>query len=546
MQSVITIGFAEAEANLARMESGMNFDGCGRRLGGRFRCRLRIVVRFRLTVRWSALILMISLAPLLTSARPLGVQGARALPAFVMFQEEPPDIDPAARAKRAEGERTVDRMLRGLPENQTMEEQGERQEALRLGIPYDNYHAEIVRRKEAEKYLRELHELAAKADIPQLLRDEKLSAIVNSEDFRYMSNREKLANAYAASLRMYEICGIRRSGSVDKAYLSGRALLIAHSSNVFSALPRDAREYKGIEVAFIPDNSSLPAKLLSTRSKKAQRSQLVPLDDLLFKHIGSPTWVPAPVKEPLYAHIESSQPEAYSANKRSTWARDSSTNQWRISGTALGSQSRVGGAEQLPLRTLTVKKVDEWTRISIYPQSAKGGTETWMVASTDPGAVQDIASRIGHAKMIVHVGDDMSPELMASFFGSNRGAYIRKSDRSANVSEEEVSRAAELGNRPLSLTNVKILNALPQELGWLPSLSELWRMNLELGQRDGWRRLQAEVKQTASNLNVGLTPASKVEVLRELSLGSSDVIFLVAHSEGGSFISRGKTVRRFP
>jgi hypothetical protein len=126
-----------------------------------------------------------------------------------------------------------------------------------------------------------------------------------------------------------------------------------------------------------------------------------------------------------------------------------------------------------------------------------------------------------------------------ALFAGNKSSYLRKSERSANFSEWDFAQAAELGSKPLDRSNVKVFNALPNESGRLTSLRELWKMDLEFGDREAWQDLNSRVKESANSVGLPLVVAKKTDMLQELKDGGGDVIFIVAHGTGESIYLPG-------
>jgi hypothetical protein len=432
-----------------------------------------------------------------TEGRPLVPSGRYPIFALIATQERPPEMDPSRGVDRIDNEQKAKRMAEGLPEYPTGEEQRDRIESVRTGIPY-----ETLRRN------RVLTALAEKADIPYLIRKNLLSEMIRHPGFQYFPNAMALANAYAMTFRQYEIRGLRLDGNIDSIFLSGRSLLLSFQGNYLAALGGESREYERLRVEFKPDNSSLVSYLMTVDDLPAWRRLLNPLNG-----IGTA------------GGSKQIELVADGNNWRQVTANNERLN---LSPSAVG------------LRTLTVKKMRDGTQVAIYPGTNAGGTITWFITEGDADATHGIANFIKQSSVIVHAGDDLPQDWLHALFASNGGSYTRKSDRSPNVSTEDMGIAASLGARSLSRSNTKLFNALPQEGGLASSLAELWRMGLDLGRRHDWQDLSADVKLTANALGLQVDSVTKADVLQELSVGQSDVVFLIAHSSSGVLYLPGK------
>lgn len=190
------------------------------------------------------------------------------------------------------------------------------------------------------------------------------------------------------------------------------------------------------------------------------------------------------------------------------------------------------------LHTLKVTQIGDVEIVSMYPVGNEGGASIWVLTPDDRTATAEIAEHIHGTSGVAHEGDDL-PEDLRALLSKSGVPYMRKSDRSANVSAYDVQRAVDLGNQPLSAANTKIFNALPYEQGFFASWQELGNMDLERWRGKEWQELDSEVSRSAGANNLQLVRARKAEVISELWTGSADVVFLIAHSSGGKMYFSG-------
>ena len=166
-----------------------------------------------------------------------------ALLAVIPVQEIPHDVDDAEEIGRAiSNKKAADRILRGLPPEPTADENASWESPQENGLSHNEWLHYWEERQFASKIDDELGSRSSKAEtleyIQNLLRDGALDAIVHRGALSSMANRWVLADAYATSLTSYKITGTKPDGTVDRAYLSGRALILDYNLNLLAVLHR--------------------------------------------------------------------------------------------------------------------------------------------------------------------------------------------------------------------------------------------------------------------------------------------------------------------
>jgi hypothetical protein len=96
-------------------------------------------------------------------------------------------------------------------------------------------------------------------------------------------------------------------------------------------------------------------------------------------------------------------------------------------------------------------------------------------------------------------------------------------------------RIAALRTRRLTRANTAIINATPA------TLREVQLMGDPSSSIDGWRKIRQDVETKLSE-NFSRRITTKAELLHELQFGTSDVLFLVAHSDGDNIFIGGNKV----
>jgi hypothetical protein len=115
------------------------------------------------------------------------------------------------------------------------------------------------------------------------------------------------------------------------------------------------------------------------------------------------------------------------------------------------------------------------------------------------------------------------------------GQTVTLSKLSPKRNDDEAALAAKLTLQPFNPKEAIVMNALPYQAEAERGRSELARMKLR-GRPQEWRTAQQEVS------NAGRIPvrrATKMAVLREFEEGSSNVLFVIAHSDSNAIFLPG-------
>jgi hypothetical protein len=133
-------------------------------------------------------------------------------------------------------------------------------------------------------------------------------------------------------------------------------------------------------------------------------------------------------------------------------------------------------------------------------------------------------------KIMMHRGENLPEEWMQTILQTDIH-YVRIARESSNIGEEQKLAAAELAERPLSRDKTKILNGLP-DVPWATAFIELSRMGLDSGEANRWRKVKSETARRLGHIGISDERITKKGVLDELGKGNSDVLLLIAHSDG--------------
>jgi len=123
-----------------------------------------------------------------------------------------------------------------------------------------------------------------------------------------------------------------------------------------------------------------------------------------------------------------------------------------------------------------------------------------------------------------------------AWFKSNKLPYVIFSSESPKTTTDELIRAAALTIRPFEPGDAIILNALPSEVGGVRGGLELKRMGLS-STPDKWQDAKKQIIEAAGSTTI--IPATKESVSTELSEGTKNVLFLMAHSDSQSIYLPG-------
>jgi hypothetical protein len=216
--------------------------------------------------------------------------------------------------------------------------------------------------------------------------------------------------------------------------------------------------------------------------------------------------------------------------------------------------SRVSGSAMSPPASLSVSSIFGITTAPLVINWERGsdGQPVWRIEKTSEfspvqsrlpmaGTLKDIDRLNG--QRIIHTG--WYPR------GDNWDVYLRSQsgvihlDGSANVGIDQVLRAAQLGNVPLSGSNTIVFNALPYETARIPSLKELSRMEVSL-RRSDWIDLNRRIDDAQDPLTgtvfakvYSRATATKMALLNELRDGDSNVLLIYAHFDGVNLVLPG-------
>ncbi len=341
-----------------------------------------------------------------------------------------------------------------------------------------------------------MRDYAANRSVQDLIRSGDLERIVHNEAFSTFPNAEQLAQKYAITRTAYHVFGQRREGGVDQAFISGRSLVLLNEGDELSVLPSAADTYIWAVVERVPDNSLLPRQLLSRH--------------LLSRHsLGESNARPPRKKEVVFRREGGRWKEA------------------RENALKVTRKVFRGPSQGQPI-LLTVKRDAEKTVVSAATDQ---GIASWVAAKEESAATEEIKGYLSHSDLIVHEGEEL-PEELAAILKDHSKHYVRRSRRSPNRGIAEAAGAARLAEKPLSVADTKLFNSLPQATGGALSLIETWRMGLDTGQRDDWQKLSRDVVDAARSLALRVEVARKRSVMRELSQGNSNVVFVIAHNDG--------------
>jgi hypothetical protein len=162
---------------------------------------------------------------------------------------------------------------------------------------------------------------------------------------------------------------------------------------------------------------------------------------------------------------------------------------------------------------------------------------SWIIKNGQP-IPDDMAEALRTPTSIIHVG----AELPESFRFSDRSSqYVRKSNRSKNLTAIDLQEAIHLGTRPLEPQKTAFFNALPQAEGLTSSMLELRRMKLDIGQRREWNSASKQIREKARHLKFLDRVPTKTALLQELATGAQDVVVVVAHSDTATMYMPGNS-----
>lgn len=348
-----------------------------------------------------------------------------------------------------------------------------------------------------------------------------LENLVHSPGFAYLKNARDFALAYTISTRHYRILGIKKDGTSDYIMISGAALYQLSQGDIRAALPLKPEQYERILGEYEPPNDNLFERLLSNEqdhenwlASAGHYNDSYNVTLAIWRRIHASQTPKVPVG-PI------AQLEYHDGSLHATSAREGFPAPKPYKGPVVLSVER--------------DQHDRWIRLSTSSVGSSIGSQTWYIMKrpSDP-SLADLAPYVASATLVIHTGDDLEPRELDTILGKALPSnYVRWSQRSSGTSATDALNAALLGSKKLAAPSAKLLNGLPQEIGLLASLRELHRMELGIGQRKQWQRINAETEKVSQSLGLQTAVATKNSILTELTSGTSDVVFLIAHSLNG-------------
>lgn len=161
-----------------------------------------------------------------------------------------------------------------------------------------------------------------------------------------------------------------------------------------------------------------------------------------------------------------------------------------------------------------------------------------MTVTNDPAQATDILSKAMAKYPVrrVYVFGDPLRSVDFQKLASTAGMelIVRPSTTIKDFHRTE-RRIDALGARRLTRSNTAIVNATPA------TLKEVQLMGDPSSSLDGWRKIRQDVETKLSG-NFSRRITTKAELLHELQFGTSDVLFLVAHSDGDNLFIGGQKV----
>jgi hypothetical protein len=418
------------------------------------------------------------------------------------------DVDPTGEAsKRVEIDREVRELLDGRTPQQKKEDQEVYIEALKDGMSGEQAR-ELAYSLRQSRYLASL---AEEGDVVKLVENGEIYHLVTDIGFRHFPNAAKIARTYEVSLRTFRIRGLHQDGTVDVVTASGRSLIVARQ-NYAAHLPRPASQYRQVTVES-NDKTEAVISMLSAVQEFGSGAGY---------GAGTPSVNDRAVVENF-------------TRTASGWVLQKNTDvpAFIRQGSQAGSFSAV--------KIFSVKRAKDHTILRLSTVGGNGGEQMWIVASADHyDATAEINAEIRRASAVIHDGDDLPEEWMRALYSGNLGGYIRKSDRSSNITDNDLKQAASLGSKNFRHDSTSVFNALPAESSLFWSRVELLRMGLDMSDHTEWASVRQEVLQTTAAVSLPVKKAVKTEVLEEFGAGKSDVVLIVAHSEGGKLYLPGR------
>ena len=207
--------------------------------------------------------------------------------------------------------------------------------------------------------------------------------------------------------------------------------------------------------------------------------------------------------------------------------------EWRGAG-----PSSIQPAPQSPVLWLATAGSEEDYKLLTQLVPPDSGQNSWgwpevgpfaIHSAGDVGSLAALFSDNPQLIIINHHGQLLPRDWFQAIKNSGR-PYAIVTRESPNQDFLAAKSAAELGDQGVRPDAVSIVSALPKLDGWLSGYWELYRMNLEIGQRDAWEKLLSNIK--SESLPAAINEATSESLRNELLYGNNDFVFVIAHNDG--------------
>ncbi len=461
---------------------------------------------------------------------------------FLLFQAavatySQEEIDPHANKERnPAAQKQFQEMYDGRTATERQGDEATRLNALAAGLSAEEAD-DLVRARQRSRYLASL---ARTKSVSDLLKDNQLEAIVADQNLHHFSKSplakdkpgtihaldvwqgfstiedfEKalaLRAAYERSLRLFRIYGYRQDGRIDLVTSSGRSLMIDDKSYA-SYLPEPPDSYSRIVV-----ESNVQQFPTSTGRSTSYYPIFNPLD----------SQPPLPPDLVSTGTIQREEVQRRNGN----WEK-SATSVVKAPGAYLPLRSDSDAKTEI----LSVHRAAYYTVLTLTSESNEH--HVWIVSTSDSYATGEINSEIQKTRSVVHEGDELSEDWLKALFAGKLDAYVRKVDRSPNVTFTDLKVAGDLGSKNFRSDSTVLFNALPLESGIRLRL-ELIRMQLSVSDAKAWSDLRDQTSRAADLASLPTRTGTKAEILDQLHSGALDVVLIVAHSVNGMLYLPGR------
>ena len=240
--------------------------------------------------------------------------------------------------------------------------------------------------------------------------------------------------------------------------------------------------------------------------------------------------------------VSSTSPAAPAAQETRLYVPSTETGRWRPAlqeelqknpDLGLPNSSPSSSPETKAVRQLKVKNTNGTVHIAIYAgRIAKQRPERVVEVPRvlNSSQLNEFLALVTASSVIMHHGDNLPDEWLAKLLQSNTH-YVRVTPGSPNLMQGHTMVAARLGERSLNPAKTRILSALPDATRVI-SFFELSRMGLASDEAAKWRNVNTDIQNKIANSASPVEKATKSNVLDELAKGDSDVVVLIAHSDG--------------